>query len=506
MIKQLKGKGAHWVKHVKSLNNPLVDKACSYQELPKKSYFLKTESMQALLKWEPSFRLLRPLIDYCKKTAEKKNLKFDYLPLTVGEYEALPPESMYREMVKDYRHHEHYTFNSRGDEQLLKAHAANLRSLTGKDYQPANILITSGGLDACRNAILLLTDPQDEICFVEPSWPNSKTMALTFQRLISTVQLKPENNFALPRTVDEWENIVPIYTKLLWLEVSGNPCSRGWTDRQEMQALADFVKARGITAFVDEEYRLLYADKKPRTILEMAAPGILVGSSWDKVFCMTSARLGTLETADPEIATIFQSLGNLVLSAPNPMRLQQHIATIIKNEGWPYLCGLIEEIEKNRNVSEKIIKQEKLGEYLRGKTAFYDGWLLPELKKGATMQALIHSLLSIASALKSGQQPKEEIYSDAVSWSEFFQENGPEGYRLTMSQTGKKLKLAVKTLAEQVKQYIKDGQPNYGSAEEVVEKFFLDKEIKPRTWPKKVLRTHKVEREFIAYQNYLVGP
>lgn len=506
-MKQNKFKDTHWIKPVKTINNPLLNGSNRYfEELPKNSYFKNTEAIESLLKWEPALRLLRPIIAYCKKTAEEKKLKFNYLPLAVGEYEALPPENIYQEIVNDYRHHEHYTFNSRGDEELLKIHAANLRSLTGKDYQPVNILITSGGLDACRQAILLLTDPGDEICFVEPSWPNSKTMALTFQRQVTTIQLPAKNNFALPSSLAEWEKLVPASAKLLWLEVPGNPCSRGWSDTSEMKALADFVRLRGMIAFVDEEYRLLYANKKPRTILEIAAQGIVAGSSWDKTFCMTSARLGTLETADPEIAKIFQSLGNLMLSAPNPMRLQQHIATILKQNGWDYLCGLASEIEQNRNATEKIIRQEKLGEYLRGEAAFYDGWLLPELRPGGAIQALLHALLPIANALKKGKASKKELYIDAVPWSEFFQDSGPEGYRITLSQTGLKLKLAVKTLAEQVKQYIKDGQPNYGSPERVVEKFFLNEEIKPKTWPKKISRTRKVERQFIAYQDYLVGP
>ncbi|MDP3971028.1 MAG: pyridoxal phosphate-dependent aminotransferase [bacterium] len=456
---------------------------------PTESTWTLPKSGQIIAACEPALRLLRPLVDYAKTEAAGNKHDLTLLPLAVGEYEGLPPEMVYGRASRDIRHHEHYTRNSRGDDRLLKSHAQWLTYMTGVDYSPEDILITTGGIGACQIVIQFLTDPGDEICFVEPSWPNSKVLAKSYGRKVSTLVLSPEDNFGLPQTSQEWEERVPKTAKVLWLEMPSNPSGFGWRSMQEREVVAEFVAKRGILLFVDEEYRLLYADQRPKTILSLGAPNVIASSAWDKTLCMTSARLGSLETADPNIQRLLQPLGNTLLSAPNFMRLQQHIAAIMYDKttfgALAYVEGLAAEIETNRVLTAKVLNGS-IGIHMKGNAGFYDPWILPELRSGGAMQALMFSLVQLAQDERDGKQSEITVFSNAVPWAGFYTDKtaAPEGYRITLGRSKDQgLATALHALHAQVSRYIHAGQPYMGTPKEVVTRFLAGEKIEPGAWP-----------------------
>lgn len=452
-----------------------------FRPLPTESSLVLPASANAITANEPALRLCRPVIDWCVTEAIKQDVHIQWLALGVGEYEALPPDLIYHQIVSQDRCHEHYTRNARGDKDLLDVHADWLRMMTGYDYRSGGMMLTAGCLDAARNCILYLTDPGDEITFVEPHWINSYTMAVAYGRRVSKVTLDWRNNYAKPQTWQEWEELVPKTATVLWLEGQGNPTGFGWNNIQEMEALAEFTERRvrvnpQFITVVDEEYRLLYESLKPLTILSLAAPHIVTISSWDKTFCATSLRLGSIESADPKIISLLQPLANLHLSAPNFMGAQAAVAEVMRNRtqkgGLAYLCGLAHEIKSNRDTADRVLANA-VGRNVRGKAAFYNTWVIEELGKGETVQAILHTLFIIANALRQRKDPGISVYTDAVPLTGFYHGGqGPGGFRLTLGRSeAMGLTTALEGLKAVPSRFLEAGRPNYGPAKQAVAKF-----------------------------------
>lgn len=155
------------------------------------------------------------------------------------------------------------------------------------------IFVTSSGSTAMHLSLAALVDKGDEVVAVTPIWKN----------LIGAIELTQATTkqVSLDYIDDEWRldldklfDAVTEKTKVMLVVTPSNPT--GWTAREdELRAILDFARERGIWVLADEVYgRIVYDGVRAPSFLDVAREDdlLLVVNSFSKSWAMTGWRLG----------------------------------------------------------------------------------------------------------------------------------------------------------------------------------------------------------------------
>jgi aspartate aminotransferase len=160
------------------------------------------------------------------------------------------------------------------------------------EYQPSEVMGTSGGKQAIFNAVVTLLNPGDEALIPKPYW-------VTFPEIVVFADAKPvfieteETDFLL--TADQVKQAITPNTKLLILNSPSNPSGRV-LPVSEFRRIMELTQDRGIYVISDECYlRFVYppgevfsAAKLPQELRSR----LCIAGSFSKTYAMTGWRLG----------------------------------------------------------------------------------------------------------------------------------------------------------------------------------------------------------------------
>ena len=162
----------------------------------------------------------------------------------------------------------------------------------GTEYQPNEVMVTSGGKQAVFNAVVTLINPGDECLIPKPYW-------VTFPEVVVFAGGKPifieteETDFVL--TVDQVERAITPRTKLLILNSPSNPSGRVLPPAQ-FRRIMELAVERGIYVVSDECYlRFVYPPGEVFSAASLPAEiraRLCIAGSFSKTYAMTGWRLG----------------------------------------------------------------------------------------------------------------------------------------------------------------------------------------------------------------------
>jgi aspartate aminotransferase len=189
-----------------------------------------------------------------------------------------------------------------------------------KEGIPVNmedILITTGGSEALIFGMMVACDLGDEVIIPEPFYANYNSFALMAGVNVVPVTSKIENGFALPSVEEIRAKITP-KTKAIVICNPGNPTGYLYT-KDELNALAEIVKAHKLFLFADEVYReFCYDGAKPVSVMNL--PGIeqnvIMIDSVSKRYSMCGARIGALISKNKEVMSAALKFAQARLSPP----------------------------------------------------------------------------------------------------------------------------------------------------------------------------------------------
>jgi aspartate aminotransferase len=160
------------------------------------------------------------------------------------------------------------------------------------EYQPSEVMGTSGGKHAIFNAIVTLLNPGDEALIPKPYW-------VTFPEIVVFAGAKPvfieteETDFVL--TADQVERSITPNTKLLILNSPSNPSGRV-LPISEIRRIMELTQERGIYVISDECYlRFVYSPRKVFSAASLPTElrsRLCIAGSFSKTYAMTGWRLG----------------------------------------------------------------------------------------------------------------------------------------------------------------------------------------------------------------------
>jgi aspartate aminotransferase len=214
---------------------------------------------------------------------------------------------------------------------LREAICRKLKSETGAEYEPKQIVVANGAKQAIHNAVLALCNPGEEVIVSSPYWvsyPEQVKMAEAVPRFLpgeesNDFKIKPED---LARQINA-------STKLIIFNNPSNPTGAVYS-KKEIEALLEVLRKHEVWILADEIYiKLVYGNGATASIAsfpEIRERLILI-NGFSKAYAMTGWRLGYVAAPQP-IASAIAKIQSHTTSNPCSISQEAGLAAIAGDE------------------------------------------------------------------------------------------------------------------------------------------------------------------------------
>ena len=227
--------------------------------------------------------------------------KKDMITLGQGEGDAPTPDFICDAVAQALKEGKTFYGPVLGSNELRACLSDYYQRIYDLEIPSERVFVTSSGSTAMHLSLAALLDKGDEVVAITPIWKN----------LLGAVELTQASTkqLSLDYIDDQWQldldklfGAVTEATKVILIVTPSNPT--GWTARtDELRAILDFARDRGIWVLSDEVYgRLVYDGVRAPSFLDVAREDdlLLVVNSFSKSWAMTGWRLGWI--VGPSIA------------------------------------------------------------------------------------------------------------------------------------------------------------------------------------------------------------
>ena len=192
--------------------------------------------------------------------------------------------------------------------KLRESISNKLETENSLKYSPEDVVVSTGGKQACFNALCAVIEEGDEVIVPAPYWVSYPEMVKLAGGKPVIIETKESNHWKI--TPEQFEDAMTPSTKMIILNSPGNPTGAVYT-KEELAKLGEVATYEDILILSDEIYeKLTYGDAEHTSIGsisdEIADLTITVGG-FSKAYAMTGWRLG-YTAAPPKIAKAIATL------------------------------------------------------------------------------------------------------------------------------------------------------------------------------------------------------
>lgn len=183
-------------------------------------------------------------------------------------------------------------------------------------YSSDEIVLSSGAKNAITNALLVVTDPGDEVLIPKPYWVSYSEMTKLVNAVPVPIETSKSNDFKL--TADLLEKYITDKTKMLLLNNPSNPTGSVYT-KEELLEIVNVCLEKKIYILSDEIYeRICYNDKfvSVASLGEEVKNITITVNGFAKSSAMTGLRLG-YTASNKEISKGISSIQGHLISHPS---------------------------------------------------------------------------------------------------------------------------------------------------------------------------------------------
>jgi aspartate aminotransferase len=262
-----------------------------------------------------------------------------------------------------------------GMPELRKAIAAEASARTGKSVDWNGVVVSAGAKQSLFNACFTLFGPGDEVLIAAPYW-TSYPEIVTLARAESVFVAGPEENEFLLRVEDLDAALTPRTRGLIVCSPS-NPTGAVYA-AEELQAIAEWARDRGIWLISDEIYRQIHFSEggAPAVGLLDLPEGSLgdyvVIDGASKSFAMTGWRIG-YSISSPESARAFTALQSHITSNPStPSQVAALQAFLEPEKTAAAVAHMREAFQRRRDLVVRMVTEHLPGfSFIHPRGAFY---------------------------------------------------------------------------------------------------------------------------------------
>ncbi|MGM0399512.1 MAG: pyridoxal phosphate-dependent aminotransferase [Halobacteriota archaeon] len=197
----------------------------------------------------------------------------------------------------------HYTSNF-GIEPLRAAIAREYAD-HGVTVDPdAEIAVTTGAIQGLAFAIMAVADPGDEVVVPTPAWPSYFTQIGVANAALTTVPLRPADDFALD--AERVADAIGDDTAAVILSTPSNPTGQVF-DADAIATVVDAAADHDAWVIADEVYWRLVYDGEFESVASLTDyDRVVVANSASKTYAMTGWRVGWLLGPAPFVDALAQ--------------------------------------------------------------------------------------------------------------------------------------------------------------------------------------------------------
>lgn len=244
--------------------------------------------------------------------------------------------------------HTRYTY-SHGVPALRAALAAYHRRHWNVDVGADRFSVTAGGVQAIMQAFQAILQPGDEVVAPVPAWPNLLEIVRIVGGKMVPVPYRTQQGGGFDLDLQDVLAAVTPRTRAISINSPSNPT--GWImPREDMVALRDFARERGIWIISDEVYcHFDFGGGPAHSFLEITEPTdrLIVTNTFSKNWCMTGWRIGWL-IFPHGLSTVFDNLSQY--NTTSVSTFSQHAAVAALNEGDGFIASLVERARTGRDI------------------------------------------------------------------------------------------------------------------------------------------------------------
>lgn len=235
-----------------------------------------------------------PTLAVTNRAAELKAAGKDIIGLGAGEPDFDTPEHIKAAAIKAIQNgFTKYTAVD-GTAGLKKAIIAKFKRDNNLDYQPNQILVSSGGKQSFFNLALAFLNKGDEVIIPAPYWVSYPDMVLIADATPVCIECPQSQNYKI--TPAQLDAAITPKTKLLVLNSPSNPTGMVYT-KEELLALAEVLRKHPhVWVATDDMYEHIIWTKEPFVNIVTVAPDLydraLVLNGVSKAYAMTGWRIG----------------------------------------------------------------------------------------------------------------------------------------------------------------------------------------------------------------------
>ena len=303
------------------------------------------------------------------KAKEMKEKGIDVISFSAGEPDFNTPKNIINAAIKAMEDGNTKYTSVNGIIQLREAICKKFKDDNGLEYNPSQIVVSTGAKQSLANTFLAILNPGDEVIVSTPYW-------VSYPELIKLADGKPvfvegdeKSNYKF--TKENLEKAVTAKTKAIVLNTPNNPTGTIY-NKEELEVIADFAKKYNIIIISDEMYeKLIYDNENHISIASLSKDAYertIVINGLSKSYAMTGWRIGYC-AASEKIAKLMISIQSHVTS--NVCSITQYAALEALSGPQDEITKMINEFEKRRNYMINRIESIDNLSIVKPKGAFY---------------------------------------------------------------------------------------------------------------------------------------
>ncbi|MBK6384291.1 MAG: pyridoxal phosphate-dependent aminotransferase [Chitinophagaceae bacterium] len=278
----------------------------------------------------------------------------DIIDLSLGEPDFDTPDHIKEAAIKAINDNwSHYT-PVPGFLDLREAVCTKLKRDNNLDYNPGNIVASTGAKQSLANAMLALVDEGDEVIIPTPYWVTYSELVKIARGKVVEIHTTTEQGFKI--TPEQLEAAITAKTKLFMFSSPCNPSGAVYSKEELAALVAVFKKYPGIYILSDEIYEYINFVDKHVSIAQFdeIKDRVIIVNGLSKGFAMTGWRLGYI-AANAEVAKACEKVQGQFTSGANS--IAQKAAVVALTTDLRPTMEMVKEFTKRRARVMELLKE-----------------------------------------------------------------------------------------------------------------------------------------------------